>query len=112
MEVANGFSELNDPVEQERRFLAQIARGGDEVPTARRGLYSGSLPGMPADGRRRHRHRRLTMLRRFALDPRRHLSAPGDLRKKTPLLLDGVVQLGKAVGHFHSRNVNLESLRQ
>jgi lysyl-tRNA synthetase class 2 len=32
MEVANGFSELNDPVEQERRFLAQIAQGGDEVP--------------------------------------------------------------------------------
>jgi lysyl-tRNA synthetase class 2 len=32
MEVANGFSELNDPAEQERRFLAQMAQGGDEVP--------------------------------------------------------------------------------
>ncbi len=32
MEIANGFSELNDPAEQERRFLSQIARGGDEVP--------------------------------------------------------------------------------
>src|SRR5271154_5489549 len=32
MEVANGFSELNDPAEQERRFLEQIARGGDEMP--------------------------------------------------------------------------------
>jgi len=32
MEVANGFSELNDPAEQERRFLGQIAQGGDEVP--------------------------------------------------------------------------------
>jgi lysyl-tRNA synthetase class 2 len=32
MEVANGFSELNDPAEQERRFLAQIAQGGDEGP--------------------------------------------------------------------------------
>ncbi|HMD38483.1 MAG TPA: lysine--tRNA ligase [Candidatus Acidoferrum sp.] len=32
MEVANGFSELNDPAEQERRFQAQIAQGGDEVP--------------------------------------------------------------------------------
>jgi lysyl-tRNA synthetase class 2 len=32
MEIANGFSELNDPEEQERRFLEQIARGGDEVP--------------------------------------------------------------------------------
>src|SRR5207245_6736298 len=32
MEVANGFSELNDPAEQERRFLAQMAQGGDNVP--------------------------------------------------------------------------------
>jgi lysyl-tRNA synthetase class 2 len=32
MEIANGFSELNDPIEQERRFRAQIAQGGDEVP--------------------------------------------------------------------------------
>jgi lysyl-tRNA synthetase class 2 len=32
MEVGNGFSELNDPAEQERRFLAQVAKGGDEVP--------------------------------------------------------------------------------
>ena len=32
MEIANGFSELNDPGEQERRFLAQIAQGGEEVP--------------------------------------------------------------------------------
>jgi lysyl-tRNA synthetase class 2 len=32
MEIANGFSELNDPGEQERRFLAQIAQGGEEMP--------------------------------------------------------------------------------
>ena len=32
MEVANGFSELNDPADQERRFLAQIAEGGEEMP--------------------------------------------------------------------------------
>jgi lysyl-tRNA synthetase class 2 len=32
MEVANGFSELNDPAEQERRFLEQMAQGGEEVP--------------------------------------------------------------------------------
>src|ERR1700719_338973 len=32
MEIANGFSELNDPAEQERRFRAQIAQGGEEVP--------------------------------------------------------------------------------
>jgi lysyl-tRNA synthetase, class II len=32
MEIANGFSELNDPEEQERRFAEQVAGGGDEVP--------------------------------------------------------------------------------
>jgi lysyl-tRNA synthetase, class II len=32
MEVANGFSELNDPIEQERRFAAQIAQGGEDAP--------------------------------------------------------------------------------
>ena len=32
MEIANGFSELNDPAEQEKRFLAQMAHGGEEVP--------------------------------------------------------------------------------
>jgi lysyl-tRNA synthetase class 2 len=32
MEIANGFSELNDPAEQERRFRAQIAGGGEGVP--------------------------------------------------------------------------------
>jgi lysyl-tRNA synthetase class 2 len=32
MEIANGFSELNDPLEQERRFRAQVAQGGEEMP--------------------------------------------------------------------------------
>jgi len=32
MEIGNAFSELNDAEEQERRFLAQVAQGGDEVP--------------------------------------------------------------------------------
>ncbi|MDE3109730.1 MAG: lysine--tRNA ligase, partial [Acidobacteriota bacterium] len=32
MEVANGFSELNDPDDQERRFREQVAKGGQEVP--------------------------------------------------------------------------------
>jgi lysyl-tRNA synthetase class 2 len=32
MEIANGFSELNDPAEQERRFLAQMAQGGEDAP--------------------------------------------------------------------------------
>ncbi|HKW88346.1 MAG TPA: lysine--tRNA ligase [Candidatus Acidoferrales bacterium] len=32
MEIANGFSELNDPAEQERRFRVQVERGGAEMP--------------------------------------------------------------------------------
>ena len=32
MEIANGFSELNDPDDQERRFREQVERGGLEAP--------------------------------------------------------------------------------
>jgi lysyl-tRNA synthetase class 2 len=32
MELANGFSELNDPADQELRFRAQVEKGGQEAP--------------------------------------------------------------------------------
>src|ERR1700723_3134141 len=32
MELANGFSELNDPFDQESRFAAPVAKGGQEAP--------------------------------------------------------------------------------
>ncbi len=32
MELGNAFSELNDPIEQERRFREQVESGGEEVP--------------------------------------------------------------------------------
>jgi lysyl-tRNA synthetase, class II len=32
MEIANGFSELNDPDDQEQRFREQVEKGGQEMP--------------------------------------------------------------------------------
>ena len=63
MEIANGFSELNDPAEQERRFLAQMARGGDEVPKQLDGDYIRALcHGMPPTAGEGIGIDRLTML--------------------------------------------------
>ena len=63
MEVANGFSELNDPAEQERRFLAQIARGGDEAPKQLDADYIRALcHGMPPTAGEGIGIDRLTML--------------------------------------------------
>ena len=63
MEVANGFSELNDPAEQERRFLAQIAHGGEEAPKQLDTDYIRALcHGMPPTGGEGIGIDRLTML--------------------------------------------------
>jgi len=48
MEIANGFSELNDPLEQERRFRAQVEQGGDEMPSKSTGItYAPLAMGSP-----------------------------------------------------------------
>ena len=60
MEIANGFSELNDPAEQAERFRApgRRARPGRRGGGAlRRGLRRGARARHAADGRRGHRHR-------------------------------------------------------
>jgi lysyl-tRNA synthetase class 2 len=63
MEVANGFSELNDPAEQERRFLVQIAQGGDEAPKQLDADYIRALcHGMPPTAGEGIGIDRLTML--------------------------------------------------
>jgi lysyl-tRNA synthetase class 2 len=63
MEIANGFSELNDPAEQERRFLAQIAQGGEEAPKQLDLDYIRALcHGMPPTGGEGIGIDRLTML--------------------------------------------------
>src|ERR1700738_1602592 len=63
MEIANGFSELNDPAEQERRFLAQIAEGGEESPKRLDVDYIQALCyGMPPTGGEGIGIDRLTML--------------------------------------------------
>ena len=63
MEVANGFSELNDPAEQERRFLAQIAQGGEEMPKQLDADYIRALcHGMPPTAGEGIGIDRLTML--------------------------------------------------
>ena len=75
MEIANAYSELNDPQEQRRRFLAQVERrgaGDGEAHADGRGLPAGAVLRHAANRRRRHRHRPADDgAHQFALDPRR-----------------------------------------
>ena len=62
-EIANGYSELNDPEEQERRFQEQVAAGGDEAPKSVDEDYIRALAhGMPPTAGEGIGVDRLTML--------------------------------------------------
>ncbi len=53
MELANAFTELNDPVEQEKRFLKQQeerAAGDDEIPEIDHDFITALRHGMPPTG--------------------------------------------------------------
>ena len=85
-EVANAFSELNDPAEQRRRFEAQLAdrAAGDHEAHAMDEDYIRALEyGLPPTGGRRRRHRSAgDAADRQPVDPRRH-PVPADAARKT-----------------------------
>jgi len=63
LELGNAFSELNDPAEQERRFIEQINAGGDEAPKQLDVDYVRALcHGLPPTGGEGIGIDRLTML--------------------------------------------------
>ena len=63
LELGNAFSELNDPAEQERRFLEQISAGGEEAPKQLDSDYIRALcHGLPPTGGEGIGIDRLTML--------------------------------------------------
>ena len=83
MEIANAFTELNDPDEQRRRFAAAAAdraAGDDEAPPADEDFLAALEYGMPPDGRPRRGHRPPgDAPDRPALDPRGHPLPGGPL---------------------------------
>jgi len=100
MEIANGFSELNDPAEQERRFLEQIAQGGDEVPKQLDIDYLRALAhGLPPTAGEGIGIDRLTMLLTNSHSIRDVILFP-QLRPEAASVLDGQVP-GEAKSEGH-----------
>ena len=57
MEIANGFSELNDPASRNKGFERKWKKAGRKCPGSRCGLHSGPEPRPSSHGRRRNRSR-------------------------------------------------------
>ena len=75
-EIANAFSELNDPLDQRDRFEAQMlarAAGDDEAQPLDEDYVTALEYGLPPTRRARHRHRPAGHAAdRQPVDPRRH----------------------------------------